>query len=88
MIEPLVEFFNAYLIPTLFTIAAAVFLVLGIINGIRMAKASTDEEKTKAKKALIGELIGMVVCVVSVWLAPLLMDFLMSVFSNGELSRY
>ena len=88
MIEPLVNFFNSYLVPTLLTIAAAVFLVLGIINGIRMAKASTDEEKTKAKKALIGQFIGMVICVVSIWLAPLLMNFLMSVFSGGGLEAF
>lgn len=85
MIGQLVTFFNSYLIPTLLTIAAGVFLVLGIINGIRMAKASTDEEKTKAKKALIGQLLGMVVCVVSIWLAPLLMNFLMTVFSGNGL---
>lgn len=88
MIEPLVAFFNTYLVPTLMTIAAAVFLVLGIINGIRMAKASTDEDKTKAKKALIGMAVGMVVCVASIWLAPLLMNFLMTVFSGGQLEIY
>lgn len=83
MMEALKVFFNNYVVSTLFVIATAVFLVLGIINGIRMAKATTDEEKTKAKKALIGQLIGMIVCFASVWLAPLLIELLQTLFANN-----
>ena len=87
MMKALIDFFNNFLIPTLLTIASGVFLVLIIINGIRMARASTDEEKTKAKKALIGQAIGMVVCFVGVWLVPAFVEFLQAVFVPDGLDQ-
>lgn len=85
MTQTLLTFFNQYLIPSLMTIASAVFLVLGIINGIRWAKAVTDEEKVKAKKAVIGLGIGLVISVVSIWLIPYLLNFLSTIFMDGGL---
>lgn len=83
MMSALKEFFNNYVISTLFLIATAVFLYLGIKNGISIAKITTDEEKTKAKRALIGQIIGMIVCFASVWLAPLLIELLQTLFANN-----
>ena len=82
MMGTLLGFFNNFLIPTLLTIATGVFLVLIIINGIKIARASTDEEKTKAKKALIGQVVGMLVCFVGIWLVPAFIDFLAAVFGT------
>lgn len=85
MTNALLSFFNDYLIPSIMTIASAVFLVLGILAGIRWAKATTDEEKTKAKKSVIGLGIGLAISVVSIWLIPYLLNFLSGIFLNNGL---
>lgn len=88
MTQALLNFFNGYLIPTLMTIAAGTFLVLGIINGIRWAKATTDEEKVKARKAVIGLGIGVAISIISIWLIPYLVNFFGSLFSSDGLGMY
>lgn len=85
MTNTMVSVFNDYVIPSIMTIASAVFLVLGIIAGIRWAKATTDEEKTKAKKSVIGLGVGLTISVVSIWLIPYLLNFLSGVFLNNGL---
>ena len=79
------ELVNTYVIPLLLTVATAILIIFGIINGIRLAKASTDEEKTKAKKNLIGIVIGAVVCVASIWLIPLIINIALGVFPTTGL---
>lgn len=83
LLEPLKDLFNEAIVPTLLVIATAVFLVLGIINGIRMAKATTDEEKTKARNALIGLLIGIIITIAALVLIPLLIDYLKDTLKLG-----
>ena len=83
----ILDLFNTYIIPTLMTAAAIILVILGIVNGIRMAKAQTEEEKTKAKKNLIGLLAGAIICVASIWLIPLIIDLCLGVFpANGGVS--
>ena len=82
--EPLIAVFNHYVVPVMLAIASAVFVALAIINGIHMAKASTDEEKTKAKKALFGLLVGVIITVAGIWLIPELLDFLVGDFGIGD----
>ena len=79
------ELINSYVIPLLLTVATAILIIFGIINGIRLAKASTDEEKTKAKKNLIGIVFGAVVCVASIWLIPLIINIALGVFPTTGL---
>ena len=83
LLEPLKNLFNDAIVPALLIIATAVFLVLGIINGIRMAKATTDEEKTKARNALIGLLIGIIITIAALVLIPLLIDYLKTIWNLG-----
>lgn len=80
----LLELFNSYIIPGLMTVASVVLVVLGIVNGIRVAKASTEEEKTKAKKNIIGLLIGAIVCVASIWLIPLIIELATGIFDVNQ----
>lgn len=79
---------NTYVIPALMTVATVVLVVCGIITGIQLAKASTDEEKTKAKKRLIGIGAGAVVCAVSIWVIPLLVELLTKVFVFRDIAPY
>ena len=62
------------------TVATVVLVIMGIVTGINMAKASTEEEKSKAKKNLIGILLGAAVCIASIWLIPLIIDLLVAEF--------
>lgn len=71
---------NTYVIPALMTVATVVLVIMGIVTGINMAKASTEEEKSKAKKNLIGILLGAAVCIASIWLIPLIIDLLVAEF--------
>lgn len=82
--EKVTKLVNSYLIPLLMTVATIVLVIFGIINGIRLAKASTDEEKTKVKKNLIGIILGAIICVASIWLIPLIINIAMGTFpTNG-----
>lgn len=83
-IGSIADFANSYVFPLLLTIAIAVFMVLGIINGIKFAKAGTDEERVKAKKSLIYLVIGVVITMASIWLFDSLSEFLMAVFEVSE----
>ena len=76
---------NSYVIPLMMTVATIVLVIFGIINGIRIAKASTDEEKTKAKKNLIGIVLGAFICVASIWLIPLIINIAIGVFPTNNL---
>lgn len=80
------ELFNDYIIPALMTCAAIVLVVFGIVNGVRMAKAQTEEEKTKAKKNLIGLIVGAIACVASIWLIPLIIELSLGVFGTKQIS--
>lgn len=86
IVEGLTSFTNDYLIPCLMLIASIVFVVLAIVNGIRYAKATQEEDKQKAKKNLIGMVIGVAVCVAGVWLMPLLFNFFKSLFVAAPIS--
>lgn len=76
---------NGYVIPLLLTVATAILIVFGIMNGIRLAKSSTDEEKTKTKKNLIGIGLGAIICVASIWLIPLIINIALGVFPTSGL---
>lgn len=76
---------NKYVIPLMMTVATIILVIFGIINGIRLAKASTDEEKTKAKKNLIGIVLGAIVCVASIWVIPLIINIALGVFPSTGL---
>lgn len=76
---------NKYVIPLMMTVATIILVIFGIINGIRLAKASTDEEKTKAKKNLIGIVLGAIICVASIWLIPLIINIALGVFPTTGL---
>lgn len=80
----LLTLFNTYIIPALMTVATVVLVVLGIVNGVHMAKASTEEEKTKAKKNHIGLLAGAVICVAAIWLIPLIIQLALGVFNPAN----
>lgn len=68
------SFFSDVFIPVAMLIATVVLIAYGIINAIRYAKAGSDEEKQKAKKNIIGIVIGAAVCVASIWLIPLIIN--------------
>lgn len=80
IVDRLLSVFNDYLVPSLMVIATCVFVVLAIINGIRYAKATQEEDKQKAKKNIIGMIVGAAVCVGGIWLMPLIFKFLVAAF--------
>lgn len=86
IMQPILEAFNSYVIPALMIMATIVLVVFGVINGIRLAKSSQEEEKQKAKKNIIGLLLGALVCVGSIWLLPLLIDLISSLFPYTGIS--
>ena len=83
LLKPLKDLFNDAVVPTLLVVATAVFLILGIINGIRMAKATTDEEKTKARNALLGLLLGVIITIAALVLIPTLIAYLKETLELG-----
>lgn len=83
--DQLLTFVNDTVIPVLMVMASCVFAILAIINGIKYAKAAQEEDKQKAKKNIIGLLIGCAVCVGGVWLMPVLFEALARAFPAGRI---
>ena len=71
---------NDYVIRGLIIVGTVVLAVMFLINWIKYGKAEDGEPKTKAKKAIIGTGIACVGLFASIWLLPMLIDFLITVF--------
>ncbi len=72
------------IIPVAMFIALCVFVFIGIKEGIKMANARSEEEKTNSKKNLIWLVIGMGVTAMSIWLVPLIFNLLRGVNGIGS----
>lgn len=77
------EFFNEIFIPVAMLIVTVVLVGYGIVNAVKYVKADSDEGKQKAKKNIIGVVIGAAVSVASIWLIPLLINLFAGQLHTG-----
>lgn len=77
---------NNYVIRGLIIVGTVVLAVMFLINWIKYGKAEDGEPKTKAKKAIIGTGIAFVGLFASIWLLPMLIDFLISIMPTGTIT--
>lgn len=86
--EDAAERFNALvydtIIPVLFAVLGAVFVVIGIIRASKIALADNEDTKKKAVKSMVWFLIGAVLCFVVAFLVPVIVNYISSagVFPN------
>ena len=70
--------FKNYILPILLTALLIVAVVLGIIKGIKLAKAESADQQQEAKKSLITFLIGIGSAILVVALVMILMPTMAS----------
>ena len=80
------ELIYGTLIPIIFAVLGAVFVIIGIIRASKIALAEDENEKKKAIKGLIWFFIGAVLCFVVAFIIPVIVKYLGSrpVFPNPE----
>lgn len=86
--EDATERFNSLIydtiIPVIFGVLAAIFVVIGIIRATKIALADNEDTKKKAVKSMVWFLIGAVLCFLVAFLTPVIFNYLGSagVFPN------
>ena len=86
MVQDVLNIVNNYVIRGALIIGVIVLAVFLIINAVKYGKSEDGEPKTKAKKNLIGCGIGLVVMFASIWLLPMLINFLITIMQPGEIN--
>lgn len=84
--DKVLDIVNNYVIRGLLIVGTVVLAVMFLINWIKYGKAEDGEPKTKAKKAIIGTGIACVGLFASIWLMPLLIDFLVNIMKPGNIN--
>lgn len=72
------------IIPIIFGVLGAVFVVVGIVRASKIALADNEDSKKKAVKSMVWFLVGAVLCFLVAFLVPTLFNYLGSagVFPN------
>ncbi len=77
--EDATERFNTLIydtiIPIIFGVLGAVFVVVGIIRASKIALADNEDTKKKAVKSMVWFLIGAVLCFVVAFLTPIIFNY-------------
>lgn len=63
------------IIPIIFGVLAAVFVIIGIIRASKIALADNEDTKKKAVKSMVWFLIGAVLCFVVAFLTPIIFNY-------------
>jgi len=71
-------------IPIIFGVLGAIFVIVGIIRASKIAMADNEDTKKKAVKGMAWFLIGAVLCFVVAFLVPVIVNYVGSagVFPN------
>lgn len=85
-VQQILSIVNNYVIRGVIIVGCVVLAVMFLINWIKFGKAEDGEPKTKAKKAIIGTGIALVGLFASIWLVPLLIDFLIQIMPTGTIT--
>lgn len=85
-VQQILSIVNNYVIRGLIIVGTVVLAVMFLINWIKYGKAEDGEPKTKAKKSIIGTGIACVGLFASIWLLPMLIDFLIQIMPTGTIT--
>lgn len=74
------------IIPILFGVLGAIFVVVGIIRASKIALADNEDSKKKAVKSMVWFFIGAVLCFVVAFVIPVIVNYLgnAGVFPNPQ----
>lgn len=85
MVSDVLTIVNNYVVRGALIIGCLIIAVCVIINAIKFSKAEDGEPKTKAKKNLIGCIIGLVAMFAAIWLLPMFINFLITIMQPTEI---
>lgn len=77
--EDATERFNSLIydtiIPVIFGVLGAIFVIIGIIRAAKIAMADNEDSKKKAVKQMVWFAIGAVLCFVVAFLTPVIFNY-------------
>lgn len=86
MVKQVLYIINSYVVRGIIIVATVVFLIMGVLNGVKFSKSTEEEARQKAKKNLIGWGIGVVLTFAMIWVLPMFFEFLIDLMPGSGLS--
>lgn len=86
MVKQVLFIINNYVVRGIIIVATVVFLIMGVLNGIKFSKSTEEEARQKAKKNLIGWAIGVAFTFAMIWLLPMFFEFLIDLMPGSGLT--